>query len=444
MNGTERLRDNAKQIFASALKAANPERAVTNHLHLEAGRLHVNGRSYNLDEYREIWVTGVGNYSAHMARAVEEILGERLGRGLVLARYTLGFTLEKTEVLEAGFPIADLSGMTATRKIQAFLSEADEGCLVISLLSKGAPSLSTVPVEGVSLADKLKTTSLLRTSGADIGELYAVQKHLSASKGGQLAKACYPATMPTLILSDLLEEDLSMVCSGLTVPDQTTFAAARAVIEKYGLTDQLPNSVSEHIEAGLRGGKEETPKPGDRAFEKVQNVIVASNLIALQSAQETAKGLGYNTTIFPAFLTGEAKEMGTGFGQLVGQVKSSGEPVSPPACLLFGGETTVTKKGGGRGGANQEVALGTAIELAGRENFVLLQSSTSGSDGDSDVSGALVDGNTVRRGEKLGLDPKKYLADHDSYNFFRQTEETFVSGPTDTDVMDVGIILMQS
>ncbi|TET66220.1 MAG: DUF4147 domain-containing protein [Candidatus Zixiibacteriota bacterium] len=444
MNSTDRLKDNARQIFASALEAANPQKAVSSSLHLEGNSLRLADKSYNLDDYKKILVSGVGNYSVHMSQAVEKILGERLHRGMVLTRYTLGFTLEKVETTEAGFPIPDQSGVTGTRKLKAFLEEAGEDTLLILLISKGAPSLSTVPVEGINLAEKLKTTSLLRKSGADVRELYTVQKHLSTSKGGQIAKWGYPATMPTLILSDLLEDDLSLICSGLTVPDETTYEEAREVLQKYELIDRLPKTVLEHIDAGIKGLRDETPKPGDKIFDKVDNVIVASNSIALKSAQETAKTLGYNSTIFPAFLQGEAKEMGTKLSELVKQVKTAGKPVSPPACLIFGGEATVTKKGRGRGGANQEVALGTAIELAGIENFLLLQSSTSGTDGDSDVSGAIVDGGTTERGKKLGLDPQAHLANNDSYNFFRQTGETFVTGPTDTDVMDIGIILVES
>jgi len=443
MNSTDRLKDNARQIFASALEAANPQKAVSSNLHLEGNSLRLADKSYNLDDYKKILVSGVGNYSVHMSQAVEKILGERIDRGMVLTRYTLGFTLDKIEAIEAGFPIPDQSGVMGTKKLKAFLEVAGDDTLLILLISKGAPSLSTVPVEGVNLADKLKTTSLLRKSGADVRDLYTVQKHLSTSKGGQIAKAGYPATMLTLILSDLLEDDLSLICSGLTVPDETTYEEAREVLQKYGLIDRLPKTVLEHIDAGVKGQRDETPKPGDKIFDKVDNVIVASNSIALKSAQETARELGYNSTVFPSFLKGEAKEMGTKLSELVRQVKNTGKPVSPPVCLIFGGETTVTKKGRGRGGANQEVALGTAIELAGIENFLLLQSSTSGTDGDSDVSGAIVDGGTTERADKLGLDPKAFLANNDSYNFFKQTGETFATGPTDTDVMDIGIILVE-
>ncbi len=443
MNSTDRLKDNARQIFAGALEAANPQKAVSSSLHLEGSSLRLADKSYNLDDYKKILVSGVGNYSVHMSQAVEKILGERIDRGMVLTRYTLGFTLEKVEAIEAGFPIPDQSGVTGTNDLKAFLGAAGNDTLLILLISKGAPSLSTVPVEGINLAEKLKTTSLLRKSGADVRELYTVQKHLSTSKGGQIAKWGYPATMPTLILSDLLDDDLSLICSGLTVPDETTYEEAREVLQKYELIDRLPKTVLEHIDAGIKGLRDETPKPGDKIFDKVDNVIVASNSIALKSAQETARELGYNSMIFPAFLQEEAKEMGTRFGELVKQVKTAGKPVSPPACLIFGGETTVTKKGRGRGGANQEVALGTAIELARIENFLLLQSSTNGTDGNSDVSGAIVDGGTTERADKLGLDPKAFLANNDSYNLFRQTEETFVTGPTDTDVMDIGIILVE-
>lgn len=442
MNSTDRLKDDARQIFASALEAANPQKAVSTNLHLEGNSLRLNDKSYNLDDYKEILVCGVGNYSAHMAQAVERILGEQLYRGIVLTRYTLGFTLEKIEVLEAGFPIPDQSGTKGTKKLKTFLEAADQDTLVIFLVSKGAPSLSTLAVEGVNLAEKLKTTSLLYKSGADIRELYAVQKHLSTSKGGQIAKAAYPATMPTLILSDLLEDDLSLICSGLTAPDQTTYQEAREILQKYGLADQVPKSVLEYIEAGIKGEKEETPKPGDKIFEKVENLIVASNSIALQNAEKAAKEAGYNSSVFPAFLQGEAKEMGTRLGELVRQVKSTGKPISPPACLIFGGETSLTKKGRGRGGPNQEVALATAIELVGGENFLLLQSSTRGSDGNSDASGAIVDQTTIERARSLGLDPQAHLANNDSYGFFKQTGETFVTGPTDTDVMDIGIIIV--
>lgn len=443
MSETKDLKENAIKIFKSALEAADPRKAVLSHLHLEGNRLTAGGKSYDLDQYKRIMLSGLGNYSAHMSRAVEEVLGERLQRGMVIARYTLGFTLEKTEVVEAGFPVPDQSGMMGTAKLKTFVEEADQDTLIIFLLSGGAPSLSTIPVEGIKLAEKLKTTGLLRKSGASLRELYTVQKHLSRSKGGQLTKACHPATMATLIMSDSLNDDLSLICAGLTVPDETTFGEASAILEKYELLEKVPGSVREHIEAGAKGEREETPKPGATIFEKVSHQIVASNLLSLESAENTARGLGYNVMIFPAFLQGEARDMGDRYAGLVKQVKDSSKPISTPACLLFGGETSVTKRGRGRGGPNQEVALATAVELAGTDGFLLLQSSTRGSDGNSDAAGAIVDGNTAKRGQNLGLDPKALLENNDSYSFFRQTGETFVTGPTDTDVMDVGVILIE-
>jgi hydroxypyruvate reductase len=280
------------------------------------------------------------------------------------------------------------------------------------------------------LAEKQKTTRLLLHCGASIHEINCVRKHISRIKGGQLARLAYPATMLTLILSDVIGDDLDVIGSGPTVPDRSTIADARAILEKY----RIPTKV---LAAAV-----ETPKPGDKIFEKTRNLIVGSNALAVEAAALEARRLGFHTLVLSTFLEGEAREVARVHAAIAKEIRASGRPVQRPACVISGGETTVKIRGQGLGGRNQEFALAAAIDLAGLSDVAILSAGTDGTDGPTDAAGAIVDGTTLARAEDLGLNAATSLANNDSYHFFEATGNLIKTGPTGTNVADIQLILV--
>lgn len=301
-----------------------------------------------------------------------------------------------------------------------------------------------LPAEGITLEDKKLATSLLLKCGATINEMNALRKHISAIKGGQLAKAAYPATIVSLILSDVVGSPLDTIASGPTAPDSTTFSDAWEVLEKYGLVNEMPPAIVERLRKGVKGEIPETPKPGDPVFERVQNVIIADNYIAATAALNEAQRQGLNTLLLTTFLEGEAREIGKAIAALGKEVATRGIPIPPPACLILGGETTVTVRGRGKGGRNQELALAAAIALEGWEKVTVVTLATDGTDGPTDAAGAIVDGTTVRRALEKGLSPLAYLQDNDSYTFFKALGDLLVTGPTNTNVNDLVFVFVEN
>lgn len=292
------------------------------------------------------------------------------------------------------------------------------------------------------MADKQATTDLLLRCGASIDEINAIRKHISTIKGGRLAEAAYPSRLFCLILSDVVGDSLDTIASGPTVGDPTTFSDCKRILEKYKIWRRAPQTVRELISNGIAGDSPETPKPGDRVFEHVSNVIIGSNRNALEAASIKASSLGFNTRILSAGGTGEAREIGTKLATIASEVRLSGSPPAPPACILAGGETTVTIRGGGKGGRNQELALAAALELSGMRDVVVAGIGTDGTDGPTDAAGAIVDNTTVERAQKLGLDPLSHLDNNDSYNLLKPIGDLLITGPTGTNVMDLMIALI--
>ena len=434
------LRSHLKDIFTAALSAVDGREAVKRTLSLQGDMLNVGPQSYDLTQFKNIYIIGAGKATHAMALGMEELLGERITGGIINVRRGGTLPLKRVQVNEAGHPIPDEAGVRGTEEILGLVSGLREGDLAICLLSGGGSALLVAPVEGVSLADKRLTTQLLLKSGATIREVNAVRKHISRVKGGQLAKAVHPATLITLLISDVVGDHLDVIASGPTVPDPTTFADALGVIERYGLGGSLPRSVISHLKAGLRGEVEETPK----VFEAGRVEIIASNLTAVLAARKRAEELGYQTLILSCKVEGEAREVARFHASIAKEVLSSGNPLPPPACLISGGETTVTVKGRGTGGRNQELALAAAIELSGVEGIALLAAGTDGSDGMTEAAGAFADGRTVTRALSLGLEPKRYLDDNNSHPFFQALGDLFITGPTNTNVMDLTLILVGS
>ena len=436
------LRRQALMIFRAALKAADPLEAVRRHLAVEGHQLSAGRRRYRLDAYRNIYVIGAGKASAAMAACVERLLRQRIRGGLVNVKYGHLAKLRRIELNECGHPVPDENGVRGAGRIAGIARQAGADDLLICLISGGASALMALPAPPVTLAQKQATTKLLLACGANIHEMNAVRKHISAVKGGQLSRLAAPATVLALMLSDVIGDDLDVIGSGPTAPDRSTFAGAQGILQKYGLLERVPAAVRQRIEAGARGEIPETPKPGDRIFERTENLIVGSNRLAVDAAAQAARKLGFNTLVLSTRIQGETREVARVHGAIAQEILASGRPVKPPACVISGGETTVTLRGDGLGGRNQEFALAAAIDLAGCQPVVVLSGGTDGTDGPTDAAGAIADGATVERAARLGLDARRFLDNNDSYHFFQPLGDLLVTGPTGTNVMDVRLLLV--
>ncbi|MCG3120826.1 MAG: D-glycerate 2-kinase [bacterium] len=437
----QKLRDAAKAIFHAGLRAVEPAAAIRHHVQREENFLTVADRQYDLREFKNIFVVGAGKAGCPMAAVLEEILAERLTGGQVNVKYGHLSPLKKIHIQEAGHPVPDEAGMQGTEKILALLHRAGAHDLVIAVISGGGSALLPLPCAGVSLEDKQATTKLLLACGATINELNAVRKHISQVKGGQLARAAYPATLVTLILSDVIGDPLDVIASGPTVPDHSTFQTVQNIVEKYNLLTRLPLPVQKHLANGLAGAAPETPKADDPIFDQTQNLIVASNRQAIAAAQAEAEKRGYRTLILSSLIEGETKEVARVHAAIAKEICLSGNPLASPACVISGGETTVTLRGDGHGGRNQEFVLAAAIDIAGWPNLVILSAGTDGTDGPTDAAGALADGETIQRATRLNLNPHSFLAGNNSYHFFAPLGDLMITGPTNTNVMDLRIIL---
>jgi hydroxypyruvate reductase len=382
-----------------------------------------------------------------MARAAAAILGDRLGQGVVVTKHghldSLPFPAGVT-ALEAGHPVPDDDGVAAVAAIEALLGGSEEGDVVLALFSGGASALLPDPAEGLTLADLQAATALLLKSGAPIGELNAVRKHLARLKGGQLARRAQPATVAALILSDVVGDPLDVIASGPTAPDPTTFADAWAVLERRGLLAAVPAPVRRRLRDGVEGRLPDTPGPGDPLFSRVRNVLVGSNRLAAEAAVEEARALGYHPLLLSTFVEGEAREVAKVAVSLAKEVLASGRPVPPPACLVLGGETTVTVRGNGRGGRNQELALAAALALEGIEGVSIMALATDGTDGPTDSAGGVVDCETASAIRAAGIDPTAALASNDSYPALEAGGAMIRTGPTGTNVNDLLIVLVGS
>lgn len=436
------------ELFEAALDAVDPYRAVLAALHIEGDTLHAGGGRYDLRAFRRILVVGGGKATARMAQAVETLLGSRIVGGLIVVKTGHTAALKIVEQVEAAHPVPDAAGEAGARRILDLVHGADGKTLVLCLLSGGASALLVAPAAGLSLQDKQMATGLLLRAGASIAELNAVRKHLSALKGGRLAQAAHPATVLTLLLSDVIGDRLDVIASGPTTPDASTYADALAVIARYGLRERMPPQVMVHLQQGADGHLVETAKAGDSYFEHTRNVVVGGLGLALAAAQRKGAQLDIAAEIMADDLQGEARVAAHLLAQHARATLAAMRP-GERRCLLWGGETTVVVRGNGLGGRNQELALAFALEIAGLDGVTLLSAGTDGNDGPTDAAGALVDGNTAARARALGMDPQRYLADNDSYHFFRRCDAAtrghshFITGPTGTNVMDIQLLLLE-
>jgi len=437
------LRRKALKIFKATLAAAEPGNAIRRHLRLAGGDVLVAGRRrYRLNNFRRILVVGAGKAGAAMGVAVERLLGRRITAGWINVKYGHLADLKRIKLHECGHPVPDEAGLEGAAQIARLLEDAGADDLVICLISGGASALLPSPAPPVTLAEKQETTRLLLASGASIHEVNAVRKHISQMKGGQLARLAHPATVLSLLLSDVIGDDLDVIGSGPTAPDKSTFQDAAAVLEKYGIWEKVPAAVREFIARGLKGGLPETPKPGDALFDRVQNLIVGSNALAVQAAAAEARRLGLAPMVLSTRIEGETREIARMHAAIAREVVETGRPRRAPVCLISGGETTVTLRGQGLGGRNQEFVLAAAIDLAGVPGVVVLSGGTDGTDGPTDAAGAIADGFTIDRARRLGLNAARMLAENDSYHFFEPLGDLIKTGPTNTNLMDVRLLLV--
>ncbi len=439
----ERIRKDANLIFRAGLEAVEPAGAVKKYVQRGGERLVIDGRTYDLGAYGSVYVVGAGKAAAAMALAVEALLEDRLTSGIVNVKYGHSRPLRRVSVNEAAHPVPDEAGLRGTQEMMNLLGQADEKSLVIFLISGGGSALLPAPVEGLKLEDEQQVTQLLLESGAAIEEINAIRKHISRVKGGQLARLAYPATLVSLVLSDVIGDRLDSIASGPTVPDRTSYQDCLRILQRYAIAKKIPPAVLAHLQKGARGEIPETPKTGEPVFERTQNVIVGSSIQAVRAAKEKAEALGYAALILSTFIEGETREVAIVHAALAKEVRRSGHPISSPACLISGGETTVTIRGRGLGGRNQEFALAAAIEIEGLENVVILSGGTDGTDGPTDAAGAVADGTTIRRAVQMGLDAESCLRNNDSYHFFQPLGDLLMTGPTLTNVMDLRLVLVR-
>jgi glycerate 2-kinase len=439
------LRSDAARIWTAALRAVDAEAAIRSCLKRNGSSLSLNGRRFDLGECRKVWVLGAGKAAASMGRAVEKILGRYLAGGLLVTKYGHGSPLKKLPVIEAGHPLPDENSLSAARQMVSFAEDRiHPGDLVFCVFSGGASSLLVLPAPGITLQDKLASTQLLLNYGASIHQLNAIRKHLSLIKGGGLARILHPAKVVSLILSDVVGDDVATIASGPTAPDPTTFGDCIEILQKLSLTELFPSAVRARFERGSVGSIPETPKRGDRAFRDTENFIVASNAQACTAAATAAKRLGYKTLVLTSRLEGDTAAAAGIHMSIAGEVMLRRRPLRPPACIISGGETTVRIAGNGKGGRNQEFALQCVRQLAGfSAPCVVASIGTDGTDGPTDAAGAIADNLTLSRSMKFGagfLDES--IARNDSYHFFRQLGDLIITGPTRTNTMDLHIVLV--
>jgi glycerate-2-kinase len=431
----------AKRIFLEAVEAVHPYSLITHSLRLTETHLRVADQSVVLSEINRIYVIGAGKATAAMAKAVEDVLGNLIAGGLIVVKYGHTIPLKYISTIEAAHPVPDTNGIEGTKRILQLLAHTSQHDLVIALFSGGGSALLTDLPPGCTLEEVQICFDLLLRSGASIGEINTVRKHLSSVKGGQLARAVYPARLVSLLLSDVIGDSVDVVASGPTVADPTTFANAWQVIEKYNLQHHISTNITLHLQRGLEKQIPDTPKPADPLFLRMSTTIIGSNAIALRAAGKTAESMGITTKIGRADIQGDAQQAAYA---LVEEARKLATDITipKPACILTGGETTVVVTGNGKGGRNQHFALCAASQLGPDEKIIILSAGTDGTDGPTDAAGAVVDGSTISKAAQMNLVANDYLSRHDSYHFFSQAGGHITTGPTMTNVMDIMLAII--
>ncbi len=443
------LKTEALAIFRAGLDAVDPGAAVRACVERRGDTLTVRApagpaSSYDLAGFESVVVVGAGKATAAMAAAVEGLLGERIDRGAIVVKTGHALPLDRIEVTEAAHPIPDRAGRAGAARIAEILEEAGPTTLVISLISGGGSALLPLPAEGITLDEKQRVTDLLLAAGAEIGEINAVRKHISAIKGGQLARRAFPATVVNLMLSDVVGDRVDVIASGPAVPDASTYADAHAVLVRHHLAGRVQGNVLDHLERGVAGEIAENPAAGDPVFARCFNAVIAGNRVALHACAAAARARGWRTTLLSSTVEGETREVARVHAAIAREVRASGNPIAPPACIVSGGETTVTVSGRGRGGRNQEFALAAALDLDGLEGVAVFSAGTDGTDGPTDAAGGIAFGDTVARIRAGNRSARAHLDDNDAYPILDALGDLVRTGPTGTNVMDVHLILVSN
>jgi glycerate 2-kinase len=436
------LRRDSLEILEAALISADPEKAILNNIKRDGYLIKVDKRIYDLNKYLRILIIGGGKAGGRMAEAIEQVLGDRITDGLLnIPSSQNQYCLKHIKLNLCAHPIPDAEGVKGVKAILKLVEGCSERDLVICLISGGGSALMPLPAEGLSLQDLQNITSLLLKQGATINDLNIVRKHLDRFKGGQLARACGKADILTLILSDVVGDPIDIIASGPTAPDPSTYNDAVAIMKKTQVWDLSPENIKNWLSKGVRGEIPETPKSNDPIFDRVQNVVIANNMMALEAAEGEAKKRGYNTLILSSLIEGEAKIVGGVYAAIAGEIILSGRPIQSPAAVIAGGETTVEVHGLGNGGRNQELVLG-AVKKITDLNCVVVSMGTDGIDGPTDSTGGLVDGATLSKSLKAGLNIEKSLRENDSHSHLNKLKDTLKTGPTGTNVNDIHLILV--
>lgn len=442
---TMTLRDDLRAIRAAALAAVDAGAAVRRHLRRTGDCIHAGDVTWRMSAIDRIVLVSIGKAAAPMAAAAADILGGSLDVGVVLTKHghAEGFAFPDTvRCFEAGHPVPDAAGMRGAQASVELLATTTARDRVLLLISGGGSALLTLPVASLTLADLQATTAHLLRAGATIEHLNSVRKHLSRVKGGQLALMAAPAPLVALVLSDVIGDPLDVIASGPAAPDPTTYADAWEVLAQFDLLRQVPAAVREVLAAGKAGELPETPKPGAPLFQSVTHVIIGSNRMAARAAIAAAEARGYRALLLTTFVEGEAREVAKVAVALARGIRAHGDPLAAPACLVWGGETTVTVRGAGKGGRNQELALAAALSLTGLPDVALMALATDGTDGPTDAAGAIVDGQTVVAARDAGHDPRAALAANDAYPLLDTVGALMRTGPTGTNVNDLMVLLV--
>lgn len=435
------------EIMAAALDAVEPGAAVRRALRSDGTDIFVIGREFKLKTAGRVFVVGAGKAGAPMTEAVADVLGERIGAGVIVVKEGhLGAAAARIgaiELFEAGHPLPDARGIVAAERLAALAAEATADDLLLVLISGGGSALLTLPEPGLSLADVQRLTHVLLACGATINEINALRKHCLRLAGGRLAQLAQPSQVVTLIISDVVGSPLDVIASGPTAPDSTTYADAWNVVERYGIESELPPSIINHLRRGLAGEISETPKCSAPFWEHVYNTIIADNATAAEAAIKAARARGFDAQLLTTYLEGEAREVGRVAASIARELARNDVERKHPVLIVAGGETTVTLRGQGRGGRNQELALGAVEGLAGLDGALIATLATDGGDGPTDAAGAIVTGETLARARALNLEPRVFLRDNNAYDFFARLDALLRPGPTLTNVNDLLFICVE-
>lgn len=433
-------RQTAIDIFLAGVESVKPDNLISRYVSLNGNALRIENIRFDLSIVKNIYVVGAGKASAAMSRAIESILGHRISDGHIVTKYDHAVSLEFIGITEAGHPVPDENGINGTAQILSIVKKAEKDDLVICLISGGGSALLADVPEGCTLQDLKTLSSVLLSIGANINEMNCIRKHLSKVKGGQLAKAASPARVVSLILSDVIGDPLDVIASGPTAPDPTTFADAISIIRNYHIESDIPEQILKVLQDGVDKKLPETLKDSDPILQQTSNLIIGTNLLALQTAKEKAELLGYESQIITSTLDGDVGDVAKYVNDIARgfNVKKFNKKI----CLLFAGEPTVKIQGTGLGGRNQHLALLVAKLLADLPNITFLSGGTDGSDGPTDAAGAVVDSYTSGNASSLSLNMDQYINNCDSYHFFRQEGGLIITGPTQTNVMDLMVLLI--